>query len=452
MALGALLMAAALVLPQARSRPLHGWAVMLAFALLAAYTAFSTLWSLAPSDSWIEAGRTLAYLFAFAGTMALARLAPGQWPAVLHGLALACLVVCCWALLTKIFPGGLSPDETYARLRAPFGYWNATGLMAALGLLPLLWLGARRSGHAAFNALAWPGIALLEVCLMLSYSRGALLAGGRRRRLLVRRGPAAAARRDRAAGRDRRRGARGRLGVLDDRADAGRAPARGARRRGPRARRAALADGGAAARARPRDGLPGRRAPGLRAGQAVRRPPAAGRPRARGGRAGGRARVGPGRDRRADLQDLGPADESERADARQHAGAVHGRVVGAGALLGRGVRRARRRAAGWAPAPAPTPPCAPASARTRCSCATRTATCRRRSRTWAGRASRCRCCCSACGRGRRRACSGCACATAGWRGIPNASAWRRWPRSRWCSGCTPRSTGRGSCRPTRWRG
>ncbi len=177
MALGALLMAAALVLPQARSRPLHGWAVMLAFALLAAYTAFSTLWSLAPSDSWIEAGRTLAYLFAFAGTMALARLAPGQWPAVLHGLALACLVVCCWALLTKIFPGGLSPDETYARLRAPFGYWNATGLMAALGLLPLLWLGARRSGHAAFNALAWPGIALLEVCLMLSYSRGALLAG-----------------------------------------------------------------------------------------------------------------------------------------------------------------------------------------------------------------------------------------------------------------------------------
>ena len=164
------------MLPQARSRPLHGWAVMLAFALLAAYTAFSTLWSLAPSDSWIEAGRTLAYLFAFAGTMALARLAPGQWPAVLHGLALACLVVCCWALLTKIFPGGLSPDETYARLRAPFGYWNATGLMAALGILPLLWLGARRSGHAALNALAWPGIALLEVCLMLSYSRGALLA------------------------------------------------------------------------------------------------------------------------------------------------------------------------------------------------------------------------------------------------------------------------------------
>src|SRR4051812_700056 len=48
--------------------------------------------------------------------------------------------------------------------------------MAALGIPPLMWLAARRSGHAALNALAWPGIALLLICMMLSYSRGALLA------------------------------------------------------------------------------------------------------------------------------------------------------------------------------------------------------------------------------------------------------------------------------------
>ena len=65
---------------------------------------------------------------------------------MLHGIALACVVVCGWALLTKVFPGALAEDETYARLRAPFGYWNAVGLMAALGIPPLLWLGARRSG------------------------------------------------------------------------------------------------------------------------------------------------------------------------------------------------------------------------------------------------------------------------------------------------------------------
>ena len=65
-------------------------------------------------------------------------------------------------------PASLASEETYARLREPFAYWNSVGLMAALGVPPLLWLAARRSGHAAANALAWPGIGLLLVCLMLS--------------------------------------------------------------------------------------------------------------------------------------------------------------------------------------------------------------------------------------------------------------------------------------------
>jgi hypothetical protein len=176
MLIGAALCAAALLTPRARVRRLHGAPALLALALLAAYTAISIVWSLAPSDSWIEANRTFAYLSAFAGTMALARLAPERWPALLHGIALACVVVSSWALATKIFPGALAEDEVYSRLRAPFDYWNAVGLTAAIGVLACLWLGARRSGRPALNALAWPGIALLEVALMLSYSRGALLA------------------------------------------------------------------------------------------------------------------------------------------------------------------------------------------------------------------------------------------------------------------------------------
>jgi O-Antigen ligase/Tetratricopeptide repeat len=176
MLLGAGICALALLVPHARSGRLHGGLTLAAVALLAAYTAVSIAWSLAPSDSWIEANRTFSYLAAFAGTMALARLAPGQWAGVLHGIAIASVVVCGWALLTKVFPGLLSEEEIYARLRAPFDYWNAVGLMAALGILPLLWLGTRRTGRGATGALAWPGIALLEVALMLAYSRGAILA------------------------------------------------------------------------------------------------------------------------------------------------------------------------------------------------------------------------------------------------------------------------------------
>jgi tetratricopeptide (TPR) repeat protein len=48
--------------------------------------------------------------------------------------------------------------------------------MAALAGPACLWLGARRAGHAALNALAYPALGLLVVTLLLAYSRGALLA------------------------------------------------------------------------------------------------------------------------------------------------------------------------------------------------------------------------------------------------------------------------------------
>ena len=177
-AAGALLGAVALAAPNrfAPPAPLYGAGALAAVGGLAVLTTLSIIWSLAPSDSWLEANRSFAYLGAFGAGIGLVRLVPGRWAAVLHGLALGCLVVCLYALLTKVFPESLAGDEIFARLRAPFGYWNGVGLMAALGVPPLLWLGARRSGHAAANALAYPAIGLLLVCLMLSYSRGALLA------------------------------------------------------------------------------------------------------------------------------------------------------------------------------------------------------------------------------------------------------------------------------------
>jgi tetratricopeptide (TPR) repeat protein len=173
---GSAVAAAGILLPRRTAGPLYGGALLVSFVLLAGFTAWSVTWSLAPSDSWLETNRTLAYLATLAAGIGLVRLAPWGWSGLLHGVALACVIVSGWAVLTKVFPGALAADETYARLRQPFDYWNAVGLMAALGVPPLMWLAARRSGHAALNALAWPGIALLLVGMMLSYSRGALLA------------------------------------------------------------------------------------------------------------------------------------------------------------------------------------------------------------------------------------------------------------------------------------
>ncbi|MEA2274219.1 MAG: hypothetical protein QOI98_2927, partial [Solirubrobacteraceae bacterium] len=115
---------------------------------LAALTAVSLVWSVQPSDTWLEASRTLAYVATFAVALVLVRAMPDRSASVLGGVLGAGVAVCGYALLTKVFPGALSSDEVYARLREPYGYWNAVGLEAALAAMPCLWLGTRRDGHA----------------------------------------------------------------------------------------------------------------------------------------------------------------------------------------------------------------------------------------------------------------------------------------------------------------
>jgi hypothetical protein len=146
------------------------------FAVLAIVTALSITWAIQPADAWLEANRTFAWLMVFVTGVLLARTAGAWWGAVLGALVASTAAISAWAILTKVFPGALAADEVYARLREPYGYWNAVGLTAAMGVPPALWLGARRSGHGAVNALAYPIMGILLVTVMLAYSRGSLLA------------------------------------------------------------------------------------------------------------------------------------------------------------------------------------------------------------------------------------------------------------------------------------
>jgi tetratricopeptide (TPR) repeat protein len=174
---GGLAVSGAVLLAPRRER-LWGVGPLAAMVALAALTAVSITWAAQPSDAWIEANRTLAYTAVFAGAIALAHSVPGRWSSLLGAITLAAVAMSAYALLTKILPGDLNPDEIYARLREPFGYWNSVGLMAALGIPGCLWLGARRTGHQGLNALAYPAFGLLVLTILMAYSRGALLAAG----------------------------------------------------------------------------------------------------------------------------------------------------------------------------------------------------------------------------------------------------------------------------------
>lgn len=171
---GAAVIVAALV--WGREGPLHGGTALLAFALFAVLTALSLLWSIVPELSYVEAGRTFAYLIVFTAAIAGARLAPRAAPGVLQGLLIAGIAIVAYALASRVWPAALAENEVSNRLGAPFDYWNAVGTVAAMAVPIALWLGSRRTGSALLRALAYPAMGACVVAILLTQSRAAAAA------------------------------------------------------------------------------------------------------------------------------------------------------------------------------------------------------------------------------------------------------------------------------------
>ena len=167
---------AAVVLIGGRGRAWGAPAVAL-FAAFTAYAALSILWSVQPDWSWFGANQLLSYLAVFAGAVAAVRLTPRRWPVLVGGLATASAALCGYSFLVKVFPSTLASANDYGRLLAPFGYWNAIGLCAALGLAPALWAATRTQGPVLVRALTVPAMTLMISVIALSLSRSALLVG-----------------------------------------------------------------------------------------------------------------------------------------------------------------------------------------------------------------------------------------------------------------------------------
>ena len=173
--ISAVLVAAALALVGFRAAVHGGW-TLAGLVVLAGLTPLSIKWSLSPSDSWVETNRTLAYVAAFAAGIATVRIARERWAPVAWGVLLALAAVSLYGLATKVAPGWLASDEIYARLREPYGYWNAVGLTAAMGIPLCLWLGTRDEGRRPSSVVAYPLLAIFIVTMLLSFSRGSIIA------------------------------------------------------------------------------------------------------------------------------------------------------------------------------------------------------------------------------------------------------------------------------------
>ena len=149
-------------------------AALAAMALLTGWIGLSVLWSDDVPQSVFELQRALVYLVALLATLVgLRRRSLG---AFLGGLLAGIAATCTAGLLTRFFPSQGAGDDVILvnRLADPIGYWNAMGIVAAMGALLALGFAAHGRGVARVASAAL--LPLLMTTVYFTYSRGAWIA------------------------------------------------------------------------------------------------------------------------------------------------------------------------------------------------------------------------------------------------------------------------------------
>jgi O-antigen ligase len=167
---------------QAR-RPFEGFAPSTALALgaLALYallTLTSAAWSHSLGRALFEFDRAWMYLLIFV-LFGSVRASEQSLRWLIRGLVLGASVVCVAGLTSRVLPHvwRTAPNVANERLSYPVTYWNALGLLAALGIVLAFHLACDPRERRAVQALAAGVLPLLAATLFFTFSRGAMAAG-----------------------------------------------------------------------------------------------------------------------------------------------------------------------------------------------------------------------------------------------------------------------------------
>jgi len=162
-------------------RPLEGMGavglvVVAALAGFAIWTLASAAWSGSVSRAVLEFDRALAYMLAFVllGSVATS---PSRRRLALYGVAGALVLLCAAGFASRVAPDllGAPSPLNQGRLSYPLSYWNAVGLACALAIVLCAHIGSAPGARVA-RALGTATLPLLGATLLLTFSRGALIA------------------------------------------------------------------------------------------------------------------------------------------------------------------------------------------------------------------------------------------------------------------------------------
>ena len=149
--------------------------VAVALVVFVAWTLISGSWSGAPGRATIEYDRNLLYAAVFVLTGVLGRSVMRArlllWGMTLVAVAVSVAATATW-LLPDVFPVASSIGR--ARLAWPTSYWNATGLIAAFGLVWSASLSFSASQPPRIRVLAAIAAPVPAATLIFTVSRGAL--------------------------------------------------------------------------------------------------------------------------------------------------------------------------------------------------------------------------------------------------------------------------------------
>jgi hypothetical protein len=161
-------------------RPLEGASLGLAVTLVAlgafaVWVLLSQIWSDSTSRAVIEYARVVLYLATLALFGLLGR-TDRRASILVGGLAAAAAALCVAALAVWLVPDRFPVDAAYGRYRLnwPISYWNAMGLVAAVGAILCVHLACARGVVARVAGAA--GVPLLSATLFFTVSRGATAA------------------------------------------------------------------------------------------------------------------------------------------------------------------------------------------------------------------------------------------------------------------------------------